>query len=226
MDNDTISRQAAIDAVEFGLTYAKAINKETGVVKNLFEESNKELMKAVERIKQLPSAQPRKKKEWIDRGKDMTLRWECPVCGRRDRHIYNFCPDCGEDLRWRTMRLIDADALIEDCKKYRDTLVPERDAREFARIGWLIGILNEQPTIEPQKWIPCSERLPESFGNYLVSYRTDNDEPDIGVFDPKRIDADTGAWTACDANGWYWVASKGLEVTAWQPLPEPYGGDT
>ena len=42
----------------------------------------------------------RKKKEWIDRGKDVTMRWEFPVCGRRDNHIYNFCPDCGEDLRW------------------------------------------------------------------------------------------------------------------------------
>jgi len=49
----------------------------------------------------LPSAQPeRKKKDWIDRGKDVMMRWECPVCGRRDNHIYNFCPDCGEDLRW------------------------------------------------------------------------------------------------------------------------------
>lgn len=37
---DTISRKAAIDAVEFGITYAKAINKETGEVTVLFEEIN------------------------------------------------------------------------------------------------------------------------------------------------------------------------------------------
>ena len=54
---DTISRQAAIDAVEFGITYAKAIDIKTGEVRELFKESNEELMKAAERIKQLPSAQ-------------------------------------------------------------------------------------------------------------------------------------------------------------------------
>ena len=39
------------------------------------------------------------KGEWIDRGKDMMLRWQCSECGRRDTHIYNFCPDCGADMR-------------------------------------------------------------------------------------------------------------------------------
>ena len=56
--NDPIERQAAIDAIEFGITYAKAINKETGEVKELFQASNDELRKAADRIKQLPSAQP------------------------------------------------------------------------------------------------------------------------------------------------------------------------
>ena len=61
-----ISQQAAIDAVEFGITYAKAINKETGEVIELFKQSNEELRKAVERIKGLPSAQPeRKTGRWI-----------------------------------------------------------------------------------------------------------------------------------------------------------------
>lgn len=57
-DKDTIYRQAAIDAIEFGITYARAINKETGEVKELFQESNDELRKAVERVKELPSAEP------------------------------------------------------------------------------------------------------------------------------------------------------------------------
>ena len=58
--DDLISRQAAIDALEFGITYAKVFNKETGEVKELFSEANEELRKAVERIKQLPPAQ-----QWI-----------------------------------------------------------------------------------------------------------------------------------------------------------------
>ena len=55
--SDLIDRQAAIDEIEFGVTYAKAINKETGEVVELFAESNNELRKAVERVKALPSAQ-------------------------------------------------------------------------------------------------------------------------------------------------------------------------
>lgn len=83
--------------------------------------------------------------------------------------------------------------------------------------------LRELPSAQPEpQWIPCSKRLPEQYGNYLVSYRTDDFESDIGTFDPDRINSDTGEWSACDANGFYWVASKGLEVIAWMPLPEPY----
>lgn len=57
---DLISRQAAIDAVEFGITYAKVFNKYTGEVTDLFKKSNEELQKAVDRIESLPSAQPEK----------------------------------------------------------------------------------------------------------------------------------------------------------------------
>lgn len=53
---DIISRQAAIEAIEFGITYARAINKETGEVKELFQEGNNELRKAAERVKALPTA--------------------------------------------------------------------------------------------------------------------------------------------------------------------------
>ena len=58
---DLIERRAAIDAVEFGITYAKAINKSTGEVKQLFKEGNKALNEAVERLKELPSAQPKRR---------------------------------------------------------------------------------------------------------------------------------------------------------------------
>ena len=57
--NNLISRQAAIDAVAFGITYAKAFDLKTGEAKNLFEKENEALAKAVERIKELPSAQPK-----------------------------------------------------------------------------------------------------------------------------------------------------------------------
>lgn len=40
--------------------------------------------------------------EWIDKGEDYMIRWTCSNCGRRDTHIYDFCPDCGADMRGGT----------------------------------------------------------------------------------------------------------------------------
>ena len=69
------------------------------------------------------------------------------------------------------------------------------------------------PSAEPEqcaenaRWIPCSERLPEKDGRYLVTCRN------------------WGAWTV-DWNIWHnepkqsWVYEQG--VIAWMPLPEPY----
>ena len=61
--------------------------------------------------------------------------------------------------------------------------------------------------VENARWIPCSERLPEKDGRYLVTCRN------------------WGAWVV-DWNIWHnepkqsWVYEQG--VIAWMPLPEPY----
>ena len=71
------------------------------------------------------------------------------------------------------MRLIDADALIEDCKKYLNTLNPDRDGKECTRIHWLIGVLSNAPTIEERKrgeWYkPTGMMPPEYAGVYRCS---------------------------------------------------------
>ena len=36
--------------------------------------------------------------EWIDT-RNFPVRWTCSECGRRDTHIYKFCPDCGAKMR-------------------------------------------------------------------------------------------------------------------------------
>ena len=66
-----------------------------------------------------------------------------------------------------------------------------------------------------QRWIPCSERLPKEYGNYLIT--THNGDVDVGTIDPKK----KGVWSACDADGFYWIR----EVVAWMPLPKPYKED-
>lgn len=59
------------------------------------------------------------------------------------------------------MRLIDVDNLIDDCKRYLATLNPDRDGKECTRIHWLIGVLNNAPSAQPErkrgKWIVGSE---------------------------------------------------------------------
>ena len=58
---DLISRQDAIDAVAFGIIYTKVFDKETCKVKvkELFGECNYALKTAIDRIKELPSAEPK-----------------------------------------------------------------------------------------------------------------------------------------------------------------------
>lgn len=82
----------------------------------------------------------------------------------------------------------------------------------------LFGNAEQLPSAQPEpQWIPCSERLPEQYGNYLISIHGE-DEPDIGTINPN----DKRGWSLCDANGFHWASDKKLIVTAWMPLPEPY----
>jgi len=55
--SDLISREEAIDAVKFDITYAKAFNKDTGEVIELFKETNATLEKVAERIRALPASE-------------------------------------------------------------------------------------------------------------------------------------------------------------------------
>lgn len=102
------------------------------------------------------------------------------------------------------MRLIDAD-------KLRNQLFgnPYADVHDF------IDMIHDIPT--ENAWIPCSERLPEMAGRYLIS-RTDYD----GVNDKivKLVDV-----FDFDTENRYDAGFFATEVDAWQPLPEPWEGE-
>jgi len=70
------------------------------------------------------------------------------------------------------------------------------------------------------RWIPCSERLPESDTIVLISVRYRRYNGSIGVV---VVD---GSYSEL-AGEWYSENMGGLnddDVLAWQPLPEPYEG--
>ena len=116
------------------------------------------------------------------------------------------------------MRPIDADALIERIKE---------EKKECENIWYKAGIciveeyIDEAPTVEQSRWIPCSERLPEHPENndyYLVTIQCEHYD---GWDDYVTGFAE---WTK---HGWdelsYYIGQ--IKVVAWMPLPKPYEED-
>ena len=94
--------------------------------------------------------------------------------------------------------------------------------------------LKALPSVQlEQRWIPCSERLPEERDWYLGIFK----EPDTGWINPIPFICDYLLGTKTKATtkeGWilkghtdreeYIDYYFNLECVAWMPLPEPYKG--
>lgn len=102
------------------------------------------------------------------------------------------------------MRLIDKDALLKIFHRYY--------GNDLIEVEDVIGWIEEQPTIEERKWIPCSERLPEENTPVLLGVRF---KDDFKYFVTARMDYN------------YWTG-LGREIRGemrWCELPEPYKGE-
>ena len=68
-------------------------------------------------------------------------------------------------------------------------------------------------------WIPCSERLPDQEGAYLVTI--DERETEEGIPGVEKVLWHKRQWETYSPmfNGLYPI---GLKVTAWMPLPDSY----
>ena len=70
--------------------------------------------------------------------------------------------------------------------------------------------IEQLPSAQPeQRWIPCSERLPETSGTYLVS----------GMWESGRVAVGDCEYTSYDG---YFNTAWNFDVLAWMLLPEPY----
>ena len=83
-----------------------------------------------------------------------------------------------------------------------------------AGLKYLIGAVRDLPSARPQqRWIPCSERLPEESGRYIISALDGIGRRTTVALYQSRYKA----WTMTGRMA-YW------NVVAWMPLPEPYKG--
>ena len=88
-------------------------------------------------------------------------------------------------------------------------------------IDEIIKYVQKMPKVA--EWIPCSERLPEEGGIYIVDDRAFN-SPWIHT---AGFEVSSQAW--CENHGVYYDDKYGRyedgRITAWQPLPEPWEGE-
>ena len=121
------------------------------------------------------------------------------------------------------MRLIDADKLMK--AMYHRAFETDGDTMWqsgcWVRYRAIEQVVKEQPTVKTEpRWIPCSERLPQSYVDVLVwfeyyryvSYTRLYQTHGIGTYSENYE-----SWTINHESGWH-----KLRVIAWMPLPEPY----
>lgn len=171
--------------------------------------------------------------EWIERNGFIPI----PTQSLTDDEIQVVKSILGEPWEEKKMADICTDNRFELIEKYKKALIDSTNIESaqdemavldnllfrFWQMGWLDRL--EQPE---QRWIPCSERLPEDYGEFLVTMTEKAKAEDLG-FD---LDKTYIRKMRYNSNGWQlprhipsWIneAVKD-EVLAWMPLPvqEPY----
>lgn len=111
-------------------------------------------------------------------------------------------------------------AVIKDENKLSEAMEKLAEFEEKEKCGeWLdaIELAKIAIALQSQKWIPCSERMPEDESYILVSFKNAT-MPDIARYEVDEHG--NGAFYPGDCNVAY--ASCGMFVNAWMPLPEPF----
>ena len=77
--------------------------------------------------------------------------------------------------------------------------------------------IKDLPSAQPEpQWIPCSERVPEKSGVYIVT------EKEYFVDDRKHTGRFNLTTEQVEFEDGKWRRASFYEVIAWMPLPEPY----
>lgn len=105
------------------------------------------------------------------------------------------------------MDLIDRDALEA---KIRENSMRIRFFDPSVNV--ILHLIRYAPAVN--RWIPCSERLPEKTGYYLVC-------DSIAKFDNIRGRQDVSKYVIGRHGGHWYGAISREHITHWMPLPEP-----
>ena len=107
------------------------------------------------------------------------------------------------------MSYINKQATIDAIYEKANEELADANHHFLAGVHMATAVVRDMPE---QLWIPCSERLPEHGGRYLISVLDDiNRRTTVAPYLPR-----CKAWTMTGRMA-YW------KVIAWMPLPEPYG---
>ena len=135
-------------------------------------------------------------------------------------------------------RLIDADAVIDALTKLR--IEKMQEGKDVSLVWECLDKVMQAPTAQPeQRWIPCSERLPEDIKPVLITWKNTDPASYYQYIVGKHF---IGSGHFCNGK-WFWYSStcedylaeygrcdvdeidEAIEVLAWMPLPDPWEGE-
>lgn len=148
---------------------------------------------------------------------DIAIQTDCPIYkGDMIDDYYIRLSDVisiieNKEEPWANYETVRSDRL--DCEVPSDCFEQIKEVRVIDEWTEETKVFKEYSADTPQKsangWIPCSERLPEEKGEYLVTLKT-------GVVTSAIYDLNENRWV--DAMEEYFE----YHCIAWQPLPAPY----
>ena len=134
---------------------------------------------------------------------------------------------------------ISIQAAIDAIQKDRETSWKELDGEDDEyRSGcddgyaYSMKVISELPSAQPEhRWIPCSERMPNEYGEYMFTWVTSYmpNKRFIGIAEYEvtdEWDAINGRWNGRWLFDSYMKVYPNVKVLAWMPLPKPWKGDT
>lgn len=117
--------------------------------------------------------------------------------------------------RWSDNEVVNFLKSRPSAQPYTEAEIQKMQDLEQAELDKAFELGKEEGRKEAQpesQWIPCSERLPETSGTYLVS----------GMWESGRVAVGDCEYSNYDG---YFNTAWNFDVIAWCELPEPYRGE-